>query len=151
MFGNLTLNDGFRYDPTSGILIGGNLLTFLLCLVIVGVIFAILAKPLKLATEFSDIITIGLLYAIACLATAKVKYIHGDMTIVSMLFNIISILANRVMRTLGLDSQSVILVTSFAVLLFNMVKNEFIINDIYTKLTQLKIIVQFLNTIGWPL
>lgn len=144
-----SLSDGFQYNPTSGLLIGGNLLTFLICLLIVGILFGILAKPLKLQTEFSDIITIGILYAIACISTAKISYIHGDMTIVSMLFNVVSILANRVMKFLGLDGQSVILVTSLTVLLFNIVKNEFIINDIYTKLQQLEFTVNLWKMLGY--
>lgn len=146
---NNSLSEGFQYNPTSGLLIGGNLLTFLFCLLGVGILFAILAKPLKLNTEFSDIITIGILYAIACISTSKVSYIHGDMTIISTLFNIVSILANRIMKFLGLESQSVILVTSLTVLLFNIVKNEFIINDFYTKLQQIEFTIKLWKLLGY--
>ncbi|MGB4849165.1 MAG: hypothetical protein WBP41_14675, partial [Saprospiraceae bacterium] len=98
---------------------------------------------------FSDIITIGILYAIACISTSKVSYIHGDMTIISTLFNIVSILANRIMKFLGLESQSVILVTSLTVLLFNIVKNEFIINDFYTKLQQIEFTIKLWKLLGY--
>lgn len=148
---NNSLTDGFKYDPNSGILIGGNLLTFLICLLIVGILFAILAKPLKLNTEFSDVAIVGILFAAVCIMTRNIPYIRGDLITVSILFNILSIFLRRILKSLGIDTDTVIIVTNFTMMLYILIKNEFTFWNILYVLRNFRIVVQLLNMIGLPL
>ncbi len=143
------LSDGFSYNPTSGLVISGNLLTFLFCLLAVSIVFGLFAKPLKINSEMSDVVLIGIAFIVVCISTAKTKFINGDVVTVAMLFNVVSVIFGKFLRYAGLNSEAVILGTSATVLVFNVVKNQFIINDVYGWLQTLEVGSRLLRTFGY--
>lgn len=143
------LSDGFSYNPTSGLVISGNLLTFLFCLLAVSIVFGLFAKPLKINSEMSDVVLIGIAFIVVCISTAKTRFINGDVVTVAMLFNVVSVIFGKFLRYAGLNSEAVILGTSATVLVFNVVKNQFIINDVYGWLQTLEVGSRLLRTFGY--
>lgn len=143
------LSDGFSYNPSSGLVISGNLLTFLFCLLGVSIVFGLFARPLKIQSEMSDVVLVGIGFIVVCISTAKTKFINGDVVTVAMLFNVISVIFGKYLRYAGLNSEAVILGTSATVLVFNIVRNQFIMNDVYGWLQTLEVGSRLLKTFGY--
>ena len=143
------LSDGFSYNPSSGLVISGNLLTFLFCLLGVSIVFGLFARPLRIQSEMSDVVLVGIGFIVVCISTAKTKFINGDVVTVAMLFNVISVIFGKYLRYAGLNSEAVILGTSATVLVFNIVRNQFIMNDVYGWLQTLEVGSRLLRTFGY--
>ncbi len=143
------LSDGFSYNPSSGLVISGNLLTFLFCLLGVSIVFGLFARPLRIQSEMSDVVLVGIGFIVVCISTAKTKFINGDVVTVAMLFNVISVIFGKYLKYAGLNSEAVILGTSATVLVFNIVRNQFIMNDVYGWLQTLEVGSRLLRTFGY--
>jgi len=143
------LSDGFSYNPSSGLVISGNLLTFLFCLLGVSIVFGLFARPLRIQSEMSDVVLVGIGFIVVCISTAKTKFINGDVVTVAMLFNVVSVIFGKYLRYAGLNSEAVILGTSATVLVFNIVRNQFIMNDVYGWLQTLEVGSRLLRTFGY--
>ena len=98
------LSDGFSYNPSSGLVISGNLLTFLFCLLGVSIVFGLFARPLRIQSEMSDVVLVGIGFIVVCISTAKTKFINGDVVTVAMLFNVVSVIFGKYLRYAGLNS-----------------------------------------------
>ena len=138
---NLFNDSGVTYNPESGLIISSNLFIFIIIIIAVSTFYGLIAKSFKIRTEFSDMFVIGLINIFLIYFTTNIKYINGDPVIVCLLFGILAIVLRPVITYLGWTLESVILVSNTSLLVFSIVRNHLIINDLYNKLSFFKTLV----------